>query len=82
MENAIDQSRYPALEVADLQHLNPQQVLLSSEPYPFAEKHIAELKAFFPQAEFTLVDGEMFSWYGSHLLEAPAYLNSLLALWR
>lgn len=82
LENAIGQARYPSLETADLQALDPDRILLSSEPYPFAEKHIQELQAYFPNAAFTLVDGEMFSWYGSQLLEAPAYLKQLLAPWR
>jgi hypothetical protein len=51
--------------------------LLSSEPYPFKEKHIAELQAVLPDGKIVLVDGEMFSWYGSRLLHSPAYFNKL-----
>jgi hypothetical protein len=53
-------------------------VLLSSEPYPFKDVHIAEVKALLPHAEVILVDGEMFSWYGSRLMQAPEYIAGLL----
>ncbi|HEU4553809.1 MAG TPA: helical backbone metal receptor [Chitinophaga sp.] len=55
-----------------------QLILLSSEPYPFKEKHIAEIQAVLPNAQVRLVDGEMFSWYGSRLLKAPGYFKALL----
>ncbi|EMR00798.1 helical backbone metal receptor [Cesiribacter andamanensis] len=72
-----DQARYPELSEAELQRLNPEVVLLSSEPYPFQEKHLAELQALLPQSRLLLVDGELFSWYGSRLLQAPAYFKEL-----
>jgi len=52
-------------------------VLLSSEPYPFSEKHRIELESQLKQTRVMLVDGEMFSWYGSRLLPAADYLQSL-----
>lgn len=70
-------SRYPQLGVEEITKLNPEVVLLSSEPYPFKEKHIDELRQLVPQAQIRLVDGEMFSWYGSRLRYAPAYFKSL-----
>lgn len=79
--NAIaDQSRYPALSEEDLQALQPEVVFLSSEPYPFRKKHLAELQALLPQAKLLLVDGELFSWYGSRLLQAPAYFREVQRL--
>ncbi|WP_199140763.1 ABC transporter substrate-binding protein [Pedobacter sp. ASV12] len=74
LSNAISQSRYPALTLEELQTLNCQLILLSSEPYPFKEKHIEELQEALPQAKVLLVDGEMFSWYGSRLVKAVQYL--------
>lgn len=71
-------TRYPELTNEEIIKLNPQLVLLSSEPYPFKEKHIDELQQLLPQAKIMLADGEMFSWYGSRLLHAPAYLEELL----
>jgi ABC-type Fe3+-hydroxamate transport system substrate-binding protein len=73
-----DRLRYPAIELDDLKELDPELVLLSSEPYPFKEKHIAEVQAVLPGARIVLVDGELFSWYGSRLLHAPEYLAALL----
>lgn len=73
LENAITQSRYPELNMEGLQSLNCKFVFLSSEPYPFAAKHIDEIKAILPDAKVILVDGEMFSWYGSRLVKAVQY---------
>lgn len=71
-------SRYPELSIEDVQQLDPKVVLLSSEPFPFAEKHIPAIKAIVPAADIQLVDGEMFSWYGSRLRHSPAYFNSMI----
>ncbi|HEY6159769.1 MAG TPA: helical backbone metal receptor [Bacteroidia bacterium] len=73
-------TRYPELKMEELSKLNPELILLSSEPYPFKEKHMEEFRMACPQAKVLLVDGEMFSWYGSRLLKAPAYFSSLLVL--
>lgn len=73
-----DKSRYPELTEAQMRQLSPDLIFLSSEPYPFKEKHIAELQQICPQSKILLVDGEMFSWYGSRLLHAAAYLESLI----
>jgi ABC-type Fe3+-hydroxamate transport system substrate-binding protein len=72
-----DQKRYPSIEIDDLKWKEVDLILLSSEPYPFKEKHIAEIKAILPQAKILLVDGEMFSWYGSRLEKAPQYFKKL-----
>lgn len=78
-QNAFTElERYPEVMPEQLQKVNPQLVLLSSEPYPFKEKHIAEFQQLCPQARIKVVDGEMFSWYGSRLLQAPAYLESII----
>lgn len=69
--------RYPEVNLQDLQALQPDLVLLSSEPYPFKDKHIAEITAAVPGAEVKLVDGEMFSWYGSRMRHAIPYLSKL-----
>ncbi|HEY4060742.1 MAG TPA: helical backbone metal receptor [Puia sp.] len=70
--------RYPSIDTASLAGSNIQCVLLSSEPYPFREKHIREIRSLLPDAAIRLVDGELFSWYGSRLLEAPAYFRQLI----
>ena len=70
-------TRYPETDPELLQTLNPEYIFLSSEPYSFSEKHFEEFQAFAPNAKVILVDGEMFSWYGSRLLQAPAYYFEL-----
>lgn len=75
--NALNEERYPELTDDIIQSLSPQLILLSSEPYPFREKHIAELRQLVPHARILLVDGEIFSWYGSRLIKAPDYFNAL-----
>ncbi len=74
-----EMSRYPELSNEAIVELNPSVVLLSSEPYPFKETHIAELQSLLPQSKIMLADGELFSWYGSRLLHTPAYLEKLIA---
>jgi ABC-type Fe3+-hydroxamate transport system substrate-binding protein len=71
--------RYPQITIQDLSQLSCELLLLSSEPYPFKEKHIEELQRQLPKTKIALTDGEMFSWYGSRLLLAPAYLTGLLS---
>ena len=71
------QQRYPAITLEDIRESGADTVLLSSEPFPFKEKHIDEISAALPGTKVLLVDGEMFSWYGSRLLHAPAYFQSL-----
>ena len=71
-------NRYPEMVVEQIIQANPDEILLSSEPYPFKEKHIEELKQMCPKARIRLVDGELFSWYGSRLLGSADYFKQLL----
>jgi ABC-type Fe3+-hydroxamate transport system substrate-binding protein len=71
------EKRYPVINAGDLQKVRPKLILLSSEPYPFQEKHIAEMQQICPTALIKIVDGEVFSWYGSRLQYAPAYIKNL-----
>ncbi len=75
-----DKSRYPEITPTQLQQANPDCILLSSEPYPFKDTHIAELQAICPTAKIILVDGELFSWYGPRLLHSAAYFAQLLTM--
>jgi ABC-type Fe3+-hydroxamate transport system substrate-binding protein len=78
LQNCLpEDSRYPELSNDEMTSLDPEIVLLSSEPYPFKEKHIEEIQTLLPTTKIILVDGEMFSWYGSRLLKASEYLQSL-----
>ncbi|WP_461048554.1 ABC transporter substrate-binding protein [Spirosoma arcticum] len=73
----VGQTRYPEIAPDDLRAANPDMIFLSSEPYPFAQKHVAELRAICPSARVMVVDGEVFSWYGSRLLRADRYFRNL-----
>ncbi len=68
--------RYPRITLAEIVSLSPQHIFLSSEPYPFREKHINELREIVPSL-CTLVDGEAFSWYGSRMVHSLTYLHFL-----
>lgn len=70
-------SRYPEITPQVLAEKKPEIILLSSEPYPFKEKHIYEFQSICPAAKIMIVEGELFSWYGSRLLQAPAYFEKL-----
>lgn len=74
----INKPRYPETTIEELNSLQPEYILLSSEPYPFQQKHVVELKHYLPHSNIILVDGEMFSWYGSRMLKAAGYFNNLL----
>ena len=69
------QQRYPVLTVGALRGLNADLCLLSSEPYPFRDKHIAELQGLLGgDTQVRLIDGEMISWYGSRAIAGLRYL--------
>ncbi|MDQ3682211.1 MAG: helical backbone metal receptor, partial [Bacteroidota bacterium] len=72
-----DKIRYPEITIRQLLLSKCQLLLLSSEPYPFKQKHITELQIKLPGIKIILADGEIFSWYGSRLLQAPAYFQKL-----
>jgi len=73
-----EEPRYPEISLEQLIGRKPDIVLLSSEPYPFKDTHIAEIKATLPNASVLLVDGEMFSWYGSRMKKAVPYFEKLI----
>jgi ABC-type Fe3+-hydroxamate transport system substrate-binding protein len=79
--NAVSDPRYPALTNHAIANLHPDYVFLSSEPYPFREKHRHELQQLLPNAKILLVDGEMFSWYGSRLIKFPEYAKTMSLSW-
>lgn len=69
--------RYPEVSIELLLALKPEYIFLSSEPYPFSNKHLEELNSALPDSEIMLVNGEMFSWYGPRLLQSANYFNQL-----
>lgn len=78
-ENAFaNQQRYPEVEPEKINTNGDLDfIFLSSEPYPFKEKDALEMHIFTQPAKIVLVDGEMFSWYGSRLLKAFDYFKEL-----
>ena len=66
--------RYPELTIKEIESINPEIILLSSEPYPFKDKHLKEIGAE-TGLPVKLVDGEAFSWYGSRILHCLPYLQ-------
>jgi ABC-type Fe3+-hydroxamate transport system substrate-binding protein len=71
-----EKERYPEVNFYDLAEKDPELILLSSEPYPFEEKHIPEFEEAFPNTRVLLVEGQWFSWYGSHMLHSFKRLNT------
>ncbi|QDO92465.1 ABC transporter substrate-binding protein [Formosa sediminum] len=71
-----NQSRYPEIDVNTIK-ISPDLVFLSSEPYPFNQNHINTVQTYLPNSKIVLVDGEMFSWYGSRLIKAFVYFKDL-----
>lgn len=76
-ENRVSTPRYPKMNSGLLKALNPDYLLLSSEPFPFKQKHLDEYQKFLPNSKVRIVDGELFSWYGSRLLKSIPYFHSL-----
>jgi ABC-type Fe3+-hydroxamate transport system substrate-binding protein len=72
-----DRDRYPEVSEEELRKCAPELILLSSEPFPFGDKHIKKFTEICPNATIRLVDGELFSWYGSRLLHTVDYLAKL-----
>lgn len=68
-------SRYPRIASEDLERA--EIILLSSEPYPFTAEDVELFGKQYPKQAICLVDGTMFSWYGSRMKQAPAYFHRL-----
>ena len=73
---SVAEPRYPAFEWDAPWLAEVDRVLLSSEPYRFRERHLAEVEAAAGRPA-CLVDGEMASWYGSRAAAGLRYLAAL-----
>lgn len=69
--------RYPEISSEQLMSAKPDLLFLSSEPFPFSEKHLKDFSDRYPGIKALCVDGELFSWYGSRLQYLPAYFSKL-----
>lgn len=80
LKNAFSESiRYPESSIEQIVDIQPDYLFLSSEPFPFSEKHLNEWAAALPKTRVLLVDGSMFSWYGSRMRLLPDYWNRELS---
>lgn len=76
--NAFEsEKRYPEIDLNNSNLAEADLIFLSSEPFPFKEEHVLELQSQFPEKTIKIVDGEMFSWYGSRLLKSYSYFKRL-----
>lgn len=66
--------RYPEVTLEQLAERAPQLVLLPSEPYPFAERHVAAVSQGCPGAHVMLIDGQDLFWWG---IRTPAAIGRL-----
>jgi ABC-type Fe3+-hydroxamate transport system substrate-binding protein len=72
-----DEERYPEIDLNNSKLKETDVIFLSSEPFPFKEAHILEFKSQFPNKTIKIVDGELFSWYGSRLQKSYGYFKTL-----
>lgn len=76
IKNAFgEQKRYPEIDYSDLEKADV--ILLSTEPFPFKQIHVEEYRKKFPEKKVYLLDGEAFSWYGTHLSRRKTYFEKL-----
>ena len=57
--------------------VNPELIILSSEPFPFKNDHVQEMIKYCPSSKIVFADGEFFSWFGSRLILAFQYFKEL-----
>ena len=69
-------ARYPIFTWSESVLSEIDQILLSSEPYRFTDAHADALEKQTGKPVM-LVDGEMFSWYGSRAIAGLRYLRDL-----
>jgi ABC-type Fe3+-hydroxamate transport system substrate-binding protein len=79
------QERYPRVELAEMAALDPQVILLPSEPYRFTKRHRADFKAFadvtaVKNGHIFLIDGRMLIWYGPRIAQSLSEVKRLLGI--
>jgi len=78
LENVMaTHTRYPVVSNETIKELKPELILLSSEPYPYTKSHALEFQKHFPESKCILVNGELFSWYGSRLIHLENEVSKL-----
>ena len=71
-------SRYPKITLEEPWVAAAKLILVSTEPYRFGERHLAEISARTGKPA-RLIDGEMTSWYGSRAIRGLRYLSDYAA---
>jgi ABC-type Fe3+-hydroxamate transport system substrate-binding protein len=78
-----DSTRYPIVELEEVETARPEVILLPDEPYPFCAE---DLEKFYeldiPAAtsdRIHLVDGKLLTWYGPRMASSLTQLSALLA---
>jgi ABC-type Fe3+-hydroxamate transport system substrate-binding protein len=75
--------RYPKVDLAEMAVLDPEVILLPSEPYRFRRRHQTDFAAFpevaaVRRGNVLLMDGRMLSWYGPRIGRSLRELSALL----
>jgi len=73
--NTNKSKSYPQRAPKDLERLNPDLILLPTEPYPFNERERQELEKSFPKSKVAIINGELLTWYLSRTSMALRYLK-------
>jgi hypothetical protein len=71
-------ARYPEVDLVAV-GAEADRILLSSEPFHFKQRHVAEVEALVGDTPVLLIDGEMTSWYGSRAIAGLDYLAEYTA---
>jgi ABC-type Fe3+-hydroxamate transport system substrate-binding protein len=69
---------YPTVDLVEVAALQPDLVLLPSEPYPFAPRHVAEYQRAVPGSRVLLIDGQDLFWWGVRTAPALQRLRAAL----
>jgi hypothetical protein len=75
VDNVCAHEAYPEVSLADVRARHADLVLAPSEPYPFRERHRAELEAVAP---VVFVDGRDLFWWGSRTRAALGRLDAVI----
>jgi hypothetical protein len=73
----IGPTRWSELSEAALKALEPDVILLPTEPFRFTKRHVNELQKRFPEAAIHLLDGQAMTWYLSRTEDGLAMLRAL-----
>lgn len=76
LKNCIKENRYPVVNLEN--HNKVDYVFLSSEPYPFTKNDMIDIQSCFQNSKIILVDGALFSWYGSRLSKSKGLFEKLI----